>query len=206
MLAQAAQDLKLGGKRPVALQQLRDPVDALVNYLKVGDDKLHVDDVHVAHGIDAAVYVNYASVLKAPDDVNDGVHLADVRKEPVSQSLALRRALDKPRDIDEFDDSRREFFRAVHFGKPVEPLVRDRNDPHVRLDGAERIVRRLGTRIRYRIEKRAFSDIRKPHDTKFHIYSFSFVFPDAPGGSDISAPAVPPGVCGRIHTGYNYSI
>ena len=38
MLTQAAQDLKLGGKRPVALQQLRDPVDALVDYLKVGDD------------------------------------------------------------------------------------------------------------------------------------------------------------------------
>ena len=58
-------------------------------------------------------------ILKAADDVNDGIHLADVGKKLVAQSFTLGRALDKTCDIDKFEDSRGEFLRVVHFSKLV---------------------------------------------------------------------------------------
>ena len=104
-------------------------------------------------------------VFKAAHDMHDGVDLSNIRKELVAEPLALGRALDKPRDVNELNRRGRVFIRVVHFGKPVKTLVRDGNHADVRLNRAKRIVRRLRTGVRNGVKKRAFAHVRQAHNT-----------------------------------------
>ena len=45
-------------------------------------------------------------VLEAADDLDDGVHFADVGQELVAEAFALARALDEAGDVDELDRRR----------------------------------------------------------------------------------------------------
>ena len=55
--------------------------------------------------IDLAGDVHDVGVLEAAHDMRDRVGLADVREELVAEALALRRARDEARDVDELDDA-----------------------------------------------------------------------------------------------------
>ena len=103
-------------------------------------------------------------VVKASYDVNDCVHFADMRQKFIAQALARGRALYKPRDVNEFQHRRRDLFGIVHFSQNVQPLVGN----GVRFDRAERVIRALRARFRDRVEKRAFSYVRKPYNSEFH--------------------------------------
>ena len=107
-------------------------------------------------------------VLKAAHDMDDGVHLADIGQKLVAQALALRRALDQARDIDEFDGRRRVFLRVVHLGEPVEAFVGHGDDADVGFDGAEGVIGRFRARVRDRVEQGALADVRQTHDPHFH--------------------------------------
>ena len=111
-------------------------------------------------------------VLKAADHMDDGVHFPDVGKELVAEPLAFGRALDEAGDVDEFDGSRHHAFRVVQLRQKIEALIRHRDDAHVGLDGAERIVRGLRPRVRDGIEQRALPDVGKADDPKFHDEDF----------------------------------
>ena len=80
---------KLGGKRLVALHSLLCAVDSSLNHFHIREDKLKVYSFKVTEGINRAVNVNDILVLKATNDVNDSVHLTNVRKELVSKTLTL---------------------------------------------------------------------------------------------------------------------
>ena len=63
-----------------------------------------IDGLNVAHGVDAThSCADDIGIIKAADDVDDGVRVADVAEELVAETLALRRALDKTRDVHKFD-------------------------------------------------------------------------------------------------------
>ena len=64
-------------------------------------------------GSGAALDMGHIRIIKAADDMDDGIRIADVREEFIAQTLALARALDQPRDIDKFDDRRRKLLRLV---------------------------------------------------------------------------------------------
>ena len=104
-------------------------------------------------------------VIKAANDMNNGVGIADIAEELVAETFALRRALDETRDIHELDRGRGILFRLVHLREIVQPRVRHGDDADVRLDRAERIVRRLRPGVCQRIEKRALAHIGQTHDT-----------------------------------------
>ena len=119
--------------------------------------------------------MNDIRVVEATDDMDDGVNFSDMRKELVAQALASRRAFDKSRYINKFDICGRGFFRRIHFGQNVEPLVGNADDAYIRFDRAESIVCRFGgAGVRYCVKKSAFSDVRKTDDTKFHIIPLSY--------------------------------
>ena len=104
-------------------------------------------------------------VLKAADDVNDRVALADVGEEFISQTLAFGSALDQSRDIDKLDGCGRVFVGVIHLGEHVQTLVGNRHNADVRLDGAERIVGALCARIGDRVKQGALSDVGKSYNT-----------------------------------------
>ena len=100
--------------------------------------------------------------------MDNGVGFSDMREKFVPQSLAFGGALDKSRDIDKFDHGGRVFFRMIHFRKRIEPRIRHGDHPDVWLDGAERIIGRLGACVCDGVEKRAFADVRQADDSEFH--------------------------------------
>ena len=113
-------------------------------------------------------------ILKATDDVYNGVHLADVCKELIAKSLSLGGALDKSRDVHEFNGGGGELVGMMHVRQEIQALIGNGDNAYVWLDGAKGVICRFCPRIGQRVKQRAFSDVRKSYDTEFHVYRFSF--------------------------------
>ena len=77
-----------------------------LEYFKVCEDQLKVDGLDVTERIDTAVYVDDIWILKASDNVNNGVYLTDVGKELVSKSLSFGCTFYKTCDVHELDNCR----------------------------------------------------------------------------------------------------
>ena len=88
----------------VALLGLLDEVrDAPLEAIEVGEHQLGLDRLGVGDRVDAALDVGDVAALEAAQDVDDGVHLADVGEELVAEAFALGRAADEAGDVDELD-------------------------------------------------------------------------------------------------------
>ena len=159
---------KLGGKRLIALHQLFRSVNTALKHLKIGKNELKIDGFNITNGIYVAVNVNDVLVCKATYHVNDRINRADMSEKFITKTFALRSTLDKTCNVNEFDDSRRVLFRIIHLGKIVKTAVRHGNDTDVRLNRAEGIVLRCGSRIGQCVKKCTFADVRQTNDTKFH--------------------------------------
>ena len=101
------------------------------------------------------------AVVETAQDMNDRVGVADVAEEFVAESLAFRRPFHQSRDIDDFDRRGDHALGVVDLGQPDQPLVGDRDDAHVGLDGAEREVGRLRLRVGQAVEKGRFTYVRQ---------------------------------------------
>ena len=120
--------------------------------------------ISMSGGIDLAGDVDDVGILEAAHDVHDRVGLADVREELVAEALALRRAGDEARDVDELDRRREIFSRLRDLGERVEARVGHRHDADVRLDRAERIVLGRDAGLGERVEQRGLADVRQADD------------------------------------------
>ena len=92
-------------------------------------------------------------VLEAPHNVHYGVTFAYVRQKFVAQTLALRSALNKPRNVNELHNGGSNFFAVIERGELIQPLVGHGNHAHIGLDGAEGVVCSLCARVRYSVEQ-----------------------------------------------------
>ena len=133
-------------------------------HFEVGKDQFKVDRLNVAQRIYTSVHMDDIVVVEAPHNVDNGVHFPDIGQELVAESLALGSALDKTSYIDKFDNGRRHLFGMVHLAQKADPLIRHGNDPHIGIDGAERVVGRFRSRLRKRVEQCALPYIGKPDD------------------------------------------
>src|SRR5690606_38665122 len=133
--------------------------------LEIGQRELQVDDLPVPDRIDGAEDVRDVRVVEAADDLDDRIHLADVREELVAETLALGCALDQPRDVHEGHDRRVLHLWTHALLEEVQPRVRYGDDADIRVDGAERVI--LGGRARAGqcVEERGLPDIREPYDS-----------------------------------------
>jgi len=86
-----------------AFHVLGDFFPPLFDRFDVGQHQFGGDDFDVAHGVHAARDVHNVGVLEAADDVQDGVHLADVAQKFVAQAFAMRRAFHEAGDVHEFN-------------------------------------------------------------------------------------------------------
>ena len=75
--------------------------------------------------------------------MDDGVDLADVGQELVTQALALTCSGHQTRDIDKFDCGRDDDFGFGDFLQNREPLVGHGDDSDIGIDRAKRVVGRL---------------------------------------------------------------
>ena len=138
---------------------------AFLEALEVGEHQLGLDRLRIGDRIDAALDVGHVAAFEAAQHVDDGIDFADVRQELVAKPVALRRSADQAGDVDELDLGFDLLRRLGDLADSVEPLVGNGDAADVRLDRAEGIVRRLRRRgLGQRIEKRGFTDIRKPDD------------------------------------------
>ena len=70
-----------------ALGVLGHAVQPLLHGFQVGQHQFGGDGFDVAHGVHAAGHVMDVRVLKTADDLDDGIHFADVGEEFVAQTL-----------------------------------------------------------------------------------------------------------------------
>ena len=112
-----------------------------------------------------ALVTDDIGIIEAADDMDDGIGIADVAEELVAETFSLRRALDETRNVHELDRGGGVFLRLVHLREIVQPCVRHGDNADVRLDRAERVVRRLRPGVCQRIEKRALAHVGQTHDT-----------------------------------------
>ena len=113
--------------------------------------------------------MNDIFILKAAHHMHNRVAFPDVGQELIAQPLALAGALHQTRNIHKLNGGGGHFFRVIHIGQHVQPLIRHRHDAGVGFNGAERIIRRLGSRPGDGVEQRALSHVRQSYDPKFHI-------------------------------------
>ena len=115
-------------------------------------------------------------ILEAAEHVEDGVSLAYIGKELVTQALTLARALHKAGNIDDFYRGRHNAFGIAHLHKLVEPGIRHSDDTDVRLDGAEWEIGRLGLCVGETVEKSGFAHVREPHNTTLECHGYILLF------------------------------
>ncbi len=164
---------RCGDDRGLGFRRLRSgadfllqPVVALLQRREIGQDQLGVDDFDVAHGIDCAADVMDVAVLEAAHHLHDGVHFADVAEELVAEALARARPFHEPGDIDELDRGRNDFLRMRKLGENLEPRVGHGHDAEIRIDRAERVVRRLRLAgAGDGVEESGFANVRQPDDS-----------------------------------------
>ena len=123
--------------------------------------------VNVAERVNRVGDVRDVFVLETAHDVSNGVDLADVFQKFVAEPFALRRALYQPGNVDEADGCGRSFFGAVKFRQDLKARIGHGDDADVRLNRAERIIRRLCARLRYRVKQRRLAHVRQTDDTDF---------------------------------------
>jgi hypothetical protein len=102
-----------------------------------------VDDLDVAHRIDAAGDMMHVGIFEAADDLNDGVDFADMGEKLVAQPFTLACAPDQTGDVDEFDDRRNDDIGLDHLLQHLEPRIGHGDHADVGIDGAKGIIRRL---------------------------------------------------------------
>ena len=98
-------------------------VVAFLELLHVGQHKLGLDDLGVAHRIDrrrlvaALLHVDDVVVLEAPHYMENRVALSYVGEELVPEAFALRRALNETGDIGEIDRRANHLLGMDYLGK-----------------------------------------------------------------------------------------
>ena len=167
MLLQRAQPCGAGQRLFVSgLARLGHTRRTVGNDLQVAQDQLCINGLNVPHRVHIAFHMHNVRAFKAAHHMHDGVAFADVAQKFIAQSLAFGRTLHQTGDVHKFHDGGRFFIGIPNFSQLVQPGVRHGHDAGIRVDGAERIVRRSGIfGAGDGVEQRALADIRQAYDT-----------------------------------------
>ena len=142
------------------------PLEPLLDRGEVGEHQLGGDDLDVARGVDRAADVDDVVVLEAAHDVADRVDLADVGQELVAETLTLATRRRRARRCRRTRSrSARPSCDAASSASRVSRASGTGDDADVRVDGAEREVRRLGAGLGHGVEQRRLADVRQSDET-----------------------------------------
>mgnify|MGYP000650737988 CR=1 FL=1 len=105
-------------------------------------------------------------IVKTADHLHDGVHFPDIRQELVAQARAFRGPFHEAGNVHEFNERGNDLFRAGHVGKHLQACVRHGHHAHIRVNGAEGVIGRLGLAgSGDRIEEGGFADVGETYNT-----------------------------------------
>ena len=150
---------------------LGQPVDPPFQTVEIGEHQFRFHRFDIGDRIDAALDMGHVGILETAHHMDDGVDLADIAQKLVAEPLAFRGAAHQAGDVDEGEPRRHDNRRLGQRRQRIEPAVRHRNLADIRLDGAERIIRRLRRRsFGQRIEERRLADIRQADDAAFETH------------------------------------
>ncbi len=120
---------------------LADSGVAALEHFKICENQFQIDGLNVTDRVNAAVHMDNVRVLKAADDMDDGIAFTDIGKELVAKAFTLGSALDQSGNIDELDRGRNRLGRIIHLRQHIETVVRNGDNTDIRIDCAERIIR-----------------------------------------------------------------
>lgn len=165
--------LELGGLVAAGLRLLQGLGQAALHGLQVLELELHVYYLLVAHRVHRAVHVGDVVIVKTAQHMDYGVRLAYVGQELVAEALALGGTLHQAGYVHYLHGGGHHAARLAHLHELVEALVRDGDDPHVGLYGAEREIGRLGLGVAQTVEERGLAHVGESHYAalKCHIYN-----------------------------------
>ena len=172
----------LAGVLLAALDRLGDAVDGLLDDREVGQRQLGVDRIDVRDRVHAAGHVHHVVIDEAAHDVRDGIGLADVRQELVAQALALGRAGDQARDVDELDGGGKDTLRARDRRQRRESWIGYLDDADVGFDGTERVILSRDAGLGQGIKQRGLADVGQAYYAAFDAHLTSFFS----GGSSLA--------------------
>ena len=112
-------------------------LEMLFHTLKIFQLKLGVDNFFIPYGVHTSVNVNHISVVKAAENVDNGIGLAYVSEKLVSQSLAFACAFHNAGYVHDFHRCGNNSSRMDNFGKAVEACVGHSNYSHIGFYGAK---------------------------------------------------------------------
>jgi hypothetical protein len=166
----------------VALRRLllrcRNP---LLEAFEVRKHQFGLDRLGIRYRIDLVLDMLDVVVFEAAQHVDDGVHLADVAEELVTEPFALRRAAHQTGDVDERKLRRDDLLAAGDARQLVQPRIGHADLADIGLDRAERIIRRLRRlRLGQRIEQGGLADIGQSDDAAFETHFYSVIPVAAP--------------------------
>ena len=141
---------------------------SFLNRVHIRKNQFQVNRLDIPGRINISVDMDNVVIIKTADNMNNCVYFTDMGKKLVSQAFTPACSLYQPRNIHKFDGCRCYFFRIVHPGKNIQPVIRHKNNTRIGFDGTERIVFSLRARIGDCIEQSAFPDIRKAYNSEFH--------------------------------------
>ena len=141
---------------------------ALGDRLQVGEHEFGRDHLDVTHRINAAHGMDDIGILKAADDLHDGVDLADGGEKLVAQAFTFAGAGDESGDINKFDRGRHDDIGFRDGLQDVRALIGYDHDADIRVDRAERVIRGLGLAgTGEGVEKGGFTHIGESDDAGF---------------------------------------
>ena len=119
---------------------------ALLEAFEIGEHQLGLDRLDIVERRDLARDMGDVVILETAHDMGDGVAFADIGEELVAEPFAFRGAAHEAGDIDEGEPRRDDFLGTGDASQTLEARVGHRHIADIRLDGAERIIRRLRRR------------------------------------------------------------
>ena len=147
-----------------------------LHHFQVGQDQFQVYDLDIPHRVERLLHMGHPRIGEAAHDVQDRLHLADLRQELVPQSLPGARPAHQPRNVHELDRRRHRPLLVEHLRHPRQPRIGHRHHRAIRLDGRKGIVRNLGASGRERIEDRGLADVGEAHQAHAEHYAPTIAF------------------------------
>ncbi len=158
----------------VALGLLGQIVDALLKAVEIRQHQFRLDGLDIRERRDLAFDVGDVGIFEAAHHMRDCIDFANIGQKLVAEAFALRRAAHQTGDVHEGQLRRNDLRRLGNSCELIKARVRHRYRADVRLDGAERIVRRLrGRRFSQRVEQGGLADIGQSDDTAFESHNLS---------------------------------
>ena len=121
--------------------------------------------------------MGYVWIVKAPENVQNGICFPDICKKLVSKPFSFASSLYQTRYVHNFHRCRHHVSRMHHIHQRLKPLVRHRRGAYLRIDCAERKIRRLSLGGADAVEKRALPYIRESYYATFYRHEILVLKP-----------------------------